>query len=710
MRREYLIILLLLQVSFALETRLIEEMNLAVVQSGSIRAVGGELKYLVMNLSVPTQTSYQTVVTDKPVTQLPDGNSIVTIESTKPTNPFRYTVTSSVAVKARETHALPASYQVNYSLMQLTKPTARIQSDDPEIKELARLITANSSDDFERISKLALWVNSHLTYDSSLAGSLKDAKWILKNQRGVCAEYSTLFVAFARSLGIPARFVSGMAYDDEKGEWVGHAWVEVYLGEWVPVDPTWSPPEVGYLDASHLELSKYYDDETFDNVYALTSQNARIEWLRPESGKGAEVRVVSFKEGKRNSDYQFEAVATTIGFGVRTIVFATVSSDDYRVVSLNLSPCTGDIIYVDDAERYLILKPGDRKVVSWVVTSNPKLSSSYLYQCPLILNSEYLEPKQVTIEVRGDAPLINFNAFLEKSEIALGENQTVYVDVGVARKYEGRLYVTSPDYSSYKPITRSGRYSFSLQPKTTGVNDIYVATTLGGVKPLQFRVSGEMGVWADVQIPEFIPVGNATKMRVFLSSNQTERSVRVTAIAGEEKETKQITLIGNKSVEFLLNLTDTIGNVTVVVESADFVKQFVKPVTVYRIPNLNITNLLFTAENGMVRTSFILSGVQDAKDVAVAVDGERVLLTQAGAVSLLLTPGAHTVEVEFTDWAGNGYKQSYIIDVPAIPTVGNETGLNLEQLLEVIPALLYVTLLILLSAAVLVFKSVEKLQ
>jgi hypothetical protein len=223
-------------------------------------------------------------------------------------------------------------------------------------------------------------------------------------------------------------------------------------------------------------------------------------------------------------------------------------------------------------------------------------------------------------------------------------------------------------------------------------------------------VSGEMGVWADVQIPEFIPVGNATKMRVFLSSNQTERSVRVTAIAGEEKETKQITLIGNKSVEFLLNLTDTIGNVTVVVESADFVKQFVKPVTVYRIPNLNITNLLFTAENGMVRTSFILSGVQDAKDVAVAVDGERVLLTQAGAVSLLLTPGAHTVEVEFTDWAGNGYKQSYIIDVPAIPTVGNETGLNLEQLLEVIPALLYVTLLILLSAAVLVFKSVEKLQ
>ncbi|MEM3556185.1 MAG: transglutaminase-like domain-containing protein [Candidatus Micrarchaeia archaeon] len=701
-----LLLAVLLQVSFALETRLVEQMNLTVIQSGSIRAVGGELKYLIMNLSVPAQTSYQTVISDKPVTQLPDGNSIVTIESTKPTNPFRYTVTSSVSVKARKTTALPASYQVNYSLMQLTKPTARVQSDDPEIKEMARLITANSSDDFERVAKLALWVNSHLAYDSSLAGSLKDAKWILKNRRGVCAEYSTLFVAFARSLGIPARFVSGMAYDEDKGEWIGHAWAEVYLGEWVPVDATWNPPEVGYLDASHLEISKYLDDETFDNVYTLTSQNARIEWLKPDSSKGTEVRVVSFKEGKRSSNYQLEAVAKTIGFGVKTVVFAVISSDDYRVVSLNLSPCTGNIIYVDDAEKNIILKPGETKVVSWVVTSNPKLSTNYIYQCPLILNSEYLEPKQVGIEVRADAPSINFNAFLEKSEVVLGENQTTYVDVGVARKYEGRLYLTSDYYVSSQPVTRSGRYSFSFEPKATGINNVYIATTLGGVRELQFKVTGVMGVGVDVRAPEFILLGNATRVYVVLASNQTNRSIRITATAGDERETKQLLLTGNRTVEFMLNITDTkVQNITVEVESADFARQFVKPVTVYRVPEVEITNLAFRSENGLVRTTFRLSGVQDARDISLTIDGQPVSLTQMDSVSLLLTPGEHLAVIEFKDLAGGEYKKSHTVEVPEVSAV--ETQSNF---MEILPAVLYVVLLILLSAGVLAFKKIEKLQ
>ena len=51
--------------------------------------------------------------------------------------------------------------------------------------------------------------------------------------------------AYCRSLGIPARYVSGYFFDstlDQKlrGSEASHAWVEVYLGQhgWVGLDPT----------------------------------------------------------------------------------------------------------------------------------------------------------------------------------------------------------------------------------------------------------------------------------------------------------------------------------------------------------------------------------------------------------------------------------------------------------------------------------------
>jgi len=60
--------------------------------------------------------------------------------------------------------------------------------------------------------------------------------------RGVCQDFSHVFVAAARHLGIPARYVSGyvLAPAGVAGHQVGHAWAEArvpYLG-WVGFDPT----------------------------------------------------------------------------------------------------------------------------------------------------------------------------------------------------------------------------------------------------------------------------------------------------------------------------------------------------------------------------------------------------------------------------------------------------------------------------------------
>src|SRR5437016_1241837 len=57
--------------------------------------------------------------------------------------------------------------------------------------------------------------------------------------RGVCQDFTHLFLTAARAWQIPTRYVSG--YVNQPGEIATHAWVQVWGGAgvgWVDVDPT----------------------------------------------------------------------------------------------------------------------------------------------------------------------------------------------------------------------------------------------------------------------------------------------------------------------------------------------------------------------------------------------------------------------------------------------------------------------------------------
>jgi transglutaminase-like putative cysteine protease len=81
---------------------------------------------------------------------------------------------------------------------------------------------------------------------------------------GVCQDVAHLAVGALRSLGIPARYVSGYLHPvsgDAIGETVSgesHAWVEWWVGEWVPFDPTNRIP----AGSHHVVLARgrSYDD------------------------------------------------------------------------------------------------------------------------------------------------------------------------------------------------------------------------------------------------------------------------------------------------------------------------------------------------------------------------------------------------------------------------------------------------------------------
>ena len=91
-------------------------------------------------------------------------------------------------------------------------------------------------------------INDDFSYARREAEGTQDPLITLHRGTGSCRDFALFMMEAARSLGYPARFVSGYLYDDERmdgdGEQLGggstHAWAEVNLpgAGWVEFDPT----------------------------------------------------------------------------------------------------------------------------------------------------------------------------------------------------------------------------------------------------------------------------------------------------------------------------------------------------------------------------------------------------------------------------------------------------------------------------------------
>jgi hypothetical protein len=125
--------------------------------------------------------------------------------------------------------------------------TPLIQADHPRILETARRIAGGATDPVEVAQRLNAWIYDALEKDVTL--SVPSALQVLEAQRGDCNEHTVLYVALARALGLPARTAVGLVHIG--GSFYYHAWPEVWLGEWVAVDPTLGQYPA---DASHLRF------------------------------------------------------------------------------------------------------------------------------------------------------------------------------------------------------------------------------------------------------------------------------------------------------------------------------------------------------------------------------------------------------------------------------------------------------------------------
>lgn len=147
---------------------------------------------------------------------------------------------------------IPANISAIY-----TKPSPNVESNDSYISSRAHSLTYGCTSMQDAVQKIAQWVIGEIKYyhDPIVGNTIQHASQVIRRGSGNCAGYTQLIIAMFRSVGIPARYVSGalLRYPYSVNNTIfttplklgetgpgSHAVYEVYYpdkGEWVMADP-----------------------------------------------------------------------------------------------------------------------------------------------------------------------------------------------------------------------------------------------------------------------------------------------------------------------------------------------------------------------------------------------------------------------------------------------------------------------------------------
>ncbi|MEM4254550.1 MAG: transglutaminase-like domain-containing protein [Candidatus Woesearchaeota archaeon] len=265
------------------------------------------------------------------------------------------------------------------------RPSKHIDSDNPEIVNLANRLAMGRDDLYEVVSEIAIWTKNNIKYNlSTLTTDVSQkASWVLQNRQGVCDELTSLFIALCRAVGVPARFVTGVSYTSSPlfvRQWGNHGWAEVYFpgAGWIPFDPTFG--EFGWVDPGHIKMMTGTDPEM---------HGVRFEWQGRASLEFTEqevnARIVNIaKRIPPLVSLDIKPVYREVGFGSYNLVQATVENLQHYYITTEVRLArVNELHVIEPMERQVMLKPREKKTLFWRVQVDPGLFSNFVYTIPL---------------------------------------------------------------------------------------------------------------------------------------------------------------------------------------------------------------------------------------------------------------------------------------------------------------------------------------
>src|SRR4029077_10414689 len=110
------------------------------------------------------------------------------------------------------------------------------------IMDFAREVRAQSDDTLPMLHALLGRIHGEMVFDTAPTLTSTTAAEAFALKRGVCQDLTHIFIAAARHLEVPARYVGGYFHraDGVTQQDAGHAWAETYVPAlgWIAFDPT----------------------------------------------------------------------------------------------------------------------------------------------------------------------------------------------------------------------------------------------------------------------------------------------------------------------------------------------------------------------------------------------------------------------------------------------------------------------------------------
>ncbi len=607
---------------------LVSEMQLKIVHEGFVETPTFRLERVSLELLMPQRDRNQ-VVWFNGDTQKDDlGNSWLCIGQRNPPRIYRYSQEFLVNVSAIKTVQIPQTYTIPDDVRIYLRSTDNIQSDDPEIAKLAESITNNSRTDFDRVALITKWVHDNVAYNRHLKNESKDAKWVLKNRVGTCDEFSTLFIALVRSVGIPAKFVVGYYHGNDR--WEEHAFTEVYLGEWVPVDPT--NLDVGRIDAAHIKFAVSNKNVIGSRIKAYGADTDSMEWKSE-----IQIQIINYTENKK-PDYDLLISSDESSPGDSVVVVLRFRSGEYAFMRASLQPCVSDFHFVeiDEIEKDMILEPDTEKILYWKLDVAEDLKGDMYYNCPLILNSKLLELKEVVLSVDAkkkktqEKEKIVFSAELSDRRVGYGKNETVFIDIKeISSSTPEKIGVISGDYFQEFIVDKKEHFSVSFKPMRLGKQEVVVYTSTGSVATLDYVVSEIDGIYIDqIKLPELIKTTEENEAEIWIKNNRSSiQEIKLYMVTDSKEQIKSLSVQNHSVVKIPLKFDETgVKRIFFRLTGNNVDIETIREVRAYSVPEMKVTAVYHPHKEKLVITLNVLGDA--AKNIEIKSGNETGYITE----------------------------------------------------------------------------------
>jgi len=146
----------------------------------------------------------------------------------------------------------------------------------PEIKKITHRITKNDNSNLDKIRSIFNFIVYNFKYCYPVKNRGAE-KLNLKNLKGDCGEYSSLFVTMCRILKIPAKNNTGFVISPTHNKIIEHGWASVYLKPY-----SWMDFDTQYTSTEKNKMENYFGQRS---DYRITFTNGFNIPLKPSIPK-----------------------------------------------------------------------------------------------------------------------------------------------------------------------------------------------------------------------------------------------------------------------------------------------------------------------------------------------------------------------------------------------------------------------------------------